>query len=77
MLPQARAAVASSLAAYRVGQVKLMTLLENQMTVNRYSQELIALQAERGTTIAELEMLIAHELFDVSAVPPTVDGRQP
>ena len=77
ILPQARAAVTSSLAAYRVGDVNLMTLLDNQMTVNRYSQELFALDAEEGTTLAELEMLTGHELFDVSAAATVVAGRMP
>ena len=77
ILPQARAAVTSSLAAYRVGDVNLMTLLDNQMTVNRYSQELFALEAEQGTTLAELEMLTAHELFDVNATATVVAGRTP
>jgi outer membrane protein, heavy metal efflux system len=77
ILPQARAAVTSSLAAYRVGDVNLMTLLDNQMTVNRYSQELFALDAEQGTTFAELEMLTGRELFDVNAAATVVAGRVP
>jgi outer membrane protein TolC len=77
VLPQARAAVTSSLAAYRVGELNLMTLLDNQMTVNRYSQELFRLDAEQGTTLAELEMLVGRELFDVNVSPATVGGREP
>jgi outer membrane protein TolC len=77
ILPQARAAVSSSLAAYRVGEVNLMMLLDNQMTVSRYRQELFALEAEQGTTLAELEMLTAHELFDVNAAAAVVAGRAP
>jgi outer membrane protein TolC len=77
ILPQARAAVTSSLAAYRVGYVNLMTLLDNQMTVNRYSQELFALEAEQGTTLAELEMLTGRELFDVNTSATVVAGRIP
>jgi outer membrane protein TolC len=67
ILPQARASVASSLAAYRVGQVNLMTLLDNHMTVNRYEQDLFTLQAEEGKALAELEMLIGRELVDSNA----------
>ena len=67
VLPQAEAAVTSSLASYRVGAVNLMTLLENQMTVNRYRQELFTLEAEQGKAIAELEMLIGRELFDANS----------
>jgi outer membrane protein TolC len=77
VLPQARAAVTSSLAAYRVGQVNLMTLLDDQMTVNRYGQELFALEAEEGTTLAELEMLVGRELFDPNVVPTTDAGSKP
>jgi cobalt-zinc-cadmium efflux system outer membrane protein len=64
VLPQSQAAVTSSLASYRVGQVNLMTLLDNQMTVNRYEQELFALDAAQGKALAELEMLTGRELFD-------------
>jgi len=67
ILPQADATVTSSFAAYRVGDVNLMTLLENQMTVNRYRQEVVALDAAQGKAIAEMEMLLGRELFDVSA----------
>lgn len=77
ILPQARAAVTSSLGSYRVGEVNLMTLLDNEMTVNRYSQELFALDAEQGTTFAELEMLVGRELFDVNAAPATVGRSDP
>jgi outer membrane protein, heavy metal efflux system len=68
ILPQARASVTSSLAAYRVGQVNLMTLLDNQMTVNRYQQDLFTLEAEQGKAIAELEMLIGRELMDPNSI---------
>lgn len=66
VIPQSRAGVTSALSAYRVGQVNLMTLLDNQMTVNRYQQELFALDAEQGKALAELEMLIGRELFDAN-----------
>ena len=74
VLPQSGAAVTSSLAAYRVGQVNLMTLLDNQMTVNRYSQELFALDADQGKALAELEMLTGRELFDANAAPSRAAG---
>ena len=77
VLPQARASVTSSLAAYRVGDVNFMTLLDNQMTVNRYRQELFTLEAEQGKAVAELEMLIGRALFDANAVASGTagDGR--
>ena len=67
ILPQARAAVTSSLAAYRVGQVNLMTLLDDQMTVNRYQQDLFAVEADEGKALAELETLTGTQLVDVNA----------
>ena len=74
ILPQARPAVTASLAAYRVGRVNLMTLLDNQTTVNRYAQELAALEAAEGTTLAELEMLLGRELFDSNTGRPAPGG---
>jgi outer membrane protein TolC len=68
VLPQAEAAVASALAAYRVGGVDFMTLLDNRMTVNKYRQELFALEADEGKAWAELEMLIGRQLLDPNHV---------
>ena len=64
VLPQAEATVASALAAYRVGSVDFMTLLDDRMTVNRYRQELCTLAADEGKAWAELEMLVGRTLFD-------------
>ena len=68
ILPQSGTTVASALAAYRVGDVDFMTLLDDQMTVNHYSQELYRLDAEQGQAFAELEMLIGRELLDPDSV---------
>jgi outer membrane protein, heavy metal efflux system len=62
VLPQADANVTSAFAAYRVGRVDFMTLVDAQMTLNRYSQELYALLAEYGWRTAELEMVLGREL---------------
>jgi outer membrane protein TolC len=76
VVPQAEASVASALAAYRVGQVDFMTLLDNRMTVNSYRQELVALQAEEGRAWAEMEMLLGRALFDPNTVSlATASGR--
>ncbi len=75
VLPQARASVTSSLAAYRVGDVDFLTLLDNQMTVNRYRQELFTLEAEQGKALAELEMLVGRTLFDANAVAQGAAGE--
>ena len=63
VLPQAEASVESALAAYRVGSVDFMTLLDNRMAVNRYRQDLITLEAEEGKAWADLEMLTGRELL--------------
>lgn len=78
IIPQARAAVSSALAAYRVGKVDFMTLLDNQMTVNKYRQELSTLEAEEGRAWAELEMLTGTELIETresSAAPLSGDKK--
>ena len=71
IIPQARAALSSALAAYRVGRVDFMTLLDNQMTVNEYRQELSALEAEEGRAWAELEMLTGSDLLLLTAQIPS------
>ena len=71
IIPLAEAAAASALAAYRVGSVDFMTLLDGRMAVNTYRQELFALQAEQGRAWSELEMLLGRELFD-----PGASGRR-
>jgi outer membrane protein TolC len=76
VLPQAEATVASALSAYRVGTVDFMTLLDDRMTVNKYRQELYALDADQGKAWAELEMLGGRSLLDPNETPaPTVGTR--
>jgi outer membrane protein TolC len=74
VLPQAEATASSSLAAYRVGGVDFMTLLDNRMVVNRYRQELLRLESEEGQSWAELEMLLGRNLFDANT---STNGGQP
>jgi outer membrane protein, heavy metal efflux system len=62
VLPLSTANVTAAFASYRVGRVDVMTLLDAQMTLNRYSAELYALLAEYGWRIAALEMAIGREL---------------
>ncbi|MEO5511815.1 MAG: TolC family protein, partial [Longimicrobiales bacterium] len=64
IIPQARTAVSSALASYRVGKVDFMALLDNQMTVNKYRQEVFTLEAEEGRAWIELEMLTGTDLMD-------------
>jgi hypothetical protein len=59
-----------------VGRVNLMTLLDNQATVNRYEQELASLDAAEGMALADLEMLLGRELFDPNAGRATPGGNR-
>ncbi len=68
VLPQAEATVASAMSAYRAGSVDFMTLLDDRMTVNKYRQEFITLEADEGKAWAELEMLTGRELLDASSI---------
>lgn len=67
VLPQAEATVASAMAAYRVGNVDFMTLLDSRMLVNTYRQELYQLHADEGKAWAELEMLTGMSLVSSPA----------
>lgn len=71
VLPQAEATVTSSRAAYRVGTVPFMTLIDAQMTLNRYHTELFTLEADEGRAWAELEMLTGRVLIDARTAAPT------
>lgn len=58
ILPQARAAVESAMSAYQVGEVDYMTLVESQMTVNRYEIELVRLAARQHQAQARIDALV-------------------
>lgn len=62
VVPQARASVDAALAAYRVGRVDYMTLVDNQMITNRYEIETIRLGADYHRALAEIEALIGSAL---------------
>ena len=76
ILPQAHTTVAAALAAYRVGGVDFMTLLDDQMTVNEYRQDLFSLEAQRGQALAELEMLLSRPLFNPEDAALASGGTQ-
>ncbi|UCG75540.1 MAG: TolC family protein [Gemmatimonadota bacterium] len=61
ILPQARAAVESALSAYRVGKVDFMTLVQNELTVNRFEIESVRWSAEYQRAVAELEALVGSD----------------
>lgn len=62
ILPQATSAVQAALASYRVGRVNYMTLVDNQMTVNRYATETYRLRADYHQAVGELEALVGRSL---------------
>lgn len=63
VLPQAEAAAASALSAYRAGAVDFMTVVENRMTASEYRGELVAIEAAQALGWAELEMLLGRPLL--------------
>lgn len=58
ILPQAAAAVEAALSAYRVGQVDYSTLVESQMTVNRYQIALVQITAEYHQAVTRIDALL-------------------
>lgn len=62
VIPEAQATVESAFSSYRVGTVDFMTLVDAQMTVNRYEGELFMLLADYGTAIAALESGVGRTL---------------
>ena len=57
VLPQARLTVEAALAAYRVGGVDLLTLLDSQMTAFGYEISLAQALAAHGKALAEIDFL--------------------
>ena len=74
ILPQAQATVTSSQAAYRSAAVDFMTLLDAQMNVNRYAQEVVALEAGLGQAVAEMEMVTGSVLMPGTDAPRESPG---
>jgi outer membrane protein TolC len=64
ILPQAQASVESALSAYRVGRVDYLTLIQNQMTVNRYETQTVRLRSDYHRAMAELDALIGTPYGD-------------
>ncbi len=57
ILPQARLAVESALAAYRVNRVDFLTLLDNQMTVFNYETSRVSALSGYNKALAEIDLL--------------------
>ncbi len=62
ILPESRATVESALSSYRVGAVDFLTLVDAQMTVNRYEGEFYQLIADYGKGVAGLESIVGRPL---------------
>jgi len=62
IIPQAQAAVQTSLASYRVGRLSFMQLIDNQMTVNQYETETYRLIADYHQAVGDLEALVGGPL---------------
>jgi outer membrane protein TolC len=62
ILPQARAAVESSLSAYRAGTLDFMALVDARTSVNRFEAEYFEQLASYGSAVAQLEMTIGRDL---------------
>lgn len=63
VLPQARLAVESSLAAYRVNRVDFLTLLDNQMTVLNYEISHASALSNQNKALAEIDLLTGKMPF--------------
>ena len=63
ILPQARLAVESSLAAYRVNRVDFLTLLDNQMTVLNYEVSYASALSNYNKALAEIDLLTGKTLI--------------
>lgn len=62
VLPQARITVESAFASYRVGAVDFRTLVDAQITLDRYEDEYHRWMADYGTALAEIESAIGRPL---------------
>ncbi|HXQ30014.1 MAG TPA: TolC family protein [Gemmatimonadales bacterium] len=66
IVPQAQAAVTTSLASYRVGQLSFMQLIDNQLTVKNYQTEAYRLLADYQQALGELSALVGGPVTEVS-----------
>ena len=63
ILPLARLAVESSLAAYRVNRIDFLTLLDSQMTVLNYEVSYASALSSYNKALAEIDLLTGKTLF--------------
>ncbi len=63
ILPQARTGLSSATAAYRVGGVDFLTLLDAQVTLFRHELDYHRLLADFATNLAALERAVGTEVL--------------
>ena len=63
ILPQAEAALRSTLAAYEAGKVDFATLLQSQLTLFKYEKEYVDVQVRRHKALASLEAIIGERFY--------------
>lgn len=63
ILPQSRAALASSSASYQVGRVEFLTVLENQAMVFNYETDYYRALSDFAKNLAELERVVGEEVL--------------
>jgi outer membrane protein TolC len=63
ILPEARATLEAATAAFRVGSVDMLTLLDTQSTLFSYETEYFRLVSDFATAVAELERTVGKEVL--------------
>ncbi len=63
VLPQAEAALRSTLAAYEAGRVDFATLVQSQLTLFKYEKEYVEIQVRRHKALASLEATVGERFY--------------
>lgn len=63
ILPQAEAALGSTLSAYETGKVDFAAVLQSQLTLFTYEKEYVGLQVRRHKAIASLEAVVGERFY--------------
>ena len=63
IIPQAKASLDSAMAAYEVGSVDFITLLDSQLTLFNYRLNYYQVLADYEKDLAELEAVVGKRLF--------------
>jgi cobalt-zinc-cadmium efflux system outer membrane protein len=63
ILPQAEAALRSTLAAYEAGRVDFATVLQSQLTLFNYEKQYVEVQVRRHKALASLEAAVGERFY--------------